>query len=282
MRYTLAQLWYASGRRKLSDGMGSYRAARIGASITIVLFSFVLMVGGAVSPGPGVAVAVVLLVLVNVGLMAARPWFEARSRIRMPAPYEVFRRELLDRWPGIYGGLPSGAVDGTVARSFHGAPQFAVLCSDPGVIACLEANNSPVIWAMMATNRTGALPPDIPVFVLHDASLAGIAFAAKARSVLGKRAVTVGLLPRVVLANASILRLREPRPAAQELDFLRREALSQEEIDWLAAGWWSPIAAVPPAKLVAALNRALGRLPKADDPDQQAARQVGFLTWPTE
>src|SRR5439155_9756182 len=125
------------------------------------------------------------------------------------------------------------------------------------------------------------LPPDVPVIVLHDASLSGVALAGQARATLGSRAFVAGLSPRAVLANASALRLHEPRPPEADTAFLRAEPLSEAEIEWLAEGWWSPIAAVPPAKLLTALERALERIEDAADSDRRRARAIGFLTWPT-
>jgi hypothetical protein len=76
------------------------------------------------------------------------------------------------------------------------------------------------------------------------------------------------------------LRLREDAPRPEDLARLRPDALTQEEIDWLAQGWWSPIAAVPPAKLLAAVDRSLQQIEETSDPDRRRAQAVGFLTWP--
>jgi hypothetical protein len=132
----------------------------------------------------------------------------------------------------------------------------------------------------MLTDRIEQIPPDLPVIVLHDASLQGSLFADYARGTLGPRAFLAGLAPRTVLASRSPLRLREDAPPPEDLARLGRDSLTQEEIDWLAEGWWSPIAAIPPARLLSAVDRAVQQIEEMSDPDRRRAQAVGFLTWP--
>ncbi|WP_051181422.1 hypothetical protein [Nocardia vinacea] len=280
LRYTLVQLWYAAGRKKVPDVARVFKRVRIGLGVAIVVVAFFLMVSGAAPPGVVFPLGALVLALAIVGIGAARPWFLSRATVRMPVSYDIFRRDVVGRWTPIYGGPPPGSVDeGLVRPPAVDRPRFAVLCPDRSVLACLAANNVSQTWAMALTDRIDQLPLDVPVIVLHDASLPGIALAGKARVALGNRAVVVGLSPRAVLANASALRLREPQP--QDTAFLHGEPLSAAEIEWLAEGWWSPIAAIPPAKLLMVLERAVERIEDASDPDRRRAREVGFLTWPT-
>ena len=148
------------------------------------------------------------------------------------------------------------------------------------MLNCLAANDVPQARDMLLTDRIEQIPPDLPVIVLHDASLPGLLFADSARAALGPRAVLAGLAPRTVMASRSPLRLREGAPPPEDLARLRRDSLTQEEIDWLAAGWWSPIAAVPPARLLTAVDRAVEQIGEMSDPDRRRAQAVGFLTWP--
>ncbi|MGY4100221.1 hypothetical protein ACW2Q0_11810 [Nocardia sp. R16R-3T] len=280
LRYTLVQLWYAAGRKQVPDVQRVFKRVRIGVSVAIVVVAFFLMVSGAVPAGVVIALGALILVAAVVGLRAGRPWFLRRATVRMPVPYNVFRRDVVGRWAPVYGGPPPGSVDETLARPpAVDRPRIAVLCPDASVLACLAVNNVAQTWAMALADRIDRLPADVPVIVLHDASLSGVALAGKARAALGSRAVVVGLSPRAVLANASVLRLREPQ--RQDTAFLRGEPLSEAEIEWLAAGWWSPIAALPPAKMLTVLERAVERIEDAADPDRRRAREVGFLTWPT-
>ncbi|WP_330250921.1 hypothetical protein OG874_32650 [Nocardia sp. NBC_00565] len=282
LRYTLVQLWYAAGRKKVPDVRRVFNGVRIAVWIAIGVLTVALVVSSAMGPVAAIIVAVVVLVLADAGLRAAKPWFLSRTTVRMPVPYNTFRRDVVGRWSPIHGGPPSGSVDEAMVKPpIVERPRIAVLCPDRSVLACLTANNVPQTGAIALADRIDRLPPHIPVIVLHDASLPGIELAGRARAALGPRAVVVGLSPRAVLANASVLRLREPRPTEQDAAFLRREPLSETEIEWLADGWWSPIAAIAPAKLLAVVERAVERVEDAGDPDRRRAREVGFLTWPT-
>lgn len=282
LRYTLTQLWYAAGRKKVPDVLQVFKRVRIGVSVAIVVVAFFLMVSGAVPAGVVIPLGALVLALAIVGMQSARPWFLSRASVRMPVPYTVFRRDVIGRWTPIYNGPPPGSVDESLVKPpAVQRPRFAVLCPDVSVLACLAANEVSRTWDMALSDRIDRLPPDVPVIVLHDASLTGVALAGQARAALGPRGVPVGLWPRAVLANASALRLREPRPPESDTAFLRGEPLSAAEIEWLAEGSWSPIAAIPPAKLLAVLERAVARVEDAADPDRRRAREVGFLTWPT-
>jgi hypothetical protein len=281
LRYTPTQLWYAAARKKIPDAYRHFRRVRIGISIAIVVIGFYSAASGGLPAAVAIGSAIALLVLANVGLVVARPWFADRATIRIPVSYQTFRDQVIGFWTRVYGGLPPGAVDeNTVRPPAVDRPRFAVLCPDRSVLACLAANDVPGSWAVALCDRIDRLPPQVPVIVLHDASLPGIALAGQARVRLGNRAVVVGLSPRAVLANQSALRLREPRPTDAETAFLRREPLSEAEIEWLAGGGWSPVAAIPPAKLLAVLQRSVERVEEAADPERRRAREVGFLTWP--
>ncbi|MGH3875847.1 MAG: hypothetical protein ACRDSK_02275 [Actinophytocola sp.] len=94
--------------------------------------------------------------------------------------------------------------------------------------------------------------------------------------VVDETVTVAGLRPRTVLRRRRrFLRLRWPaRPRG--LDGLE---LDPEEMEWLTQRWWSPIAAVRPKQLLAAVTKAVERAGAAD-PDWRRARRVGFLTWP--
>ncbi|MBF6132319.1 hypothetical protein IU501_04835 [Nocardia otitidiscaviarum] len=281
LRYTAAQLWYAASRTKLPDGLGLFRGVRLAVCATVVGFGLLVWLGGA-SGFAAIVVTAVLVVLAVLGMRRVRPWFAERAVIRMPVPYDSFRADVIGAWAHTYGAAPPGVVDeNTIRPPAVDDPRYAVLCQDRSVLACLSANDVAGTWSMLVTERMDLLPADIPVFLLHDASVRGVTFAVDARAALGSRAVTVGLLPHTVAMSRSALRLREPWHGDVDLDRLRREGLPESGIEWLAEGWWAPIAAVPPAKLLSALGRAIERVDAAGDPDHDRARRIGFLSWPT-
>ncbi|MFD7560819.1 hypothetical protein ACFV9E_40815, partial [Streptomyces sp. NPDC059835] len=56
--------------------------------------------------------------------------------------------------------------------------------------------------------------------------------------------------------------------------------LSEEDAAWLAAGFWSPVAAVPPALLLTVVKKAVARAVAAASAPSGPAPEHGFLTWP--
>lgn len=282
LRYTTPQLWYAASRRKLPDLRAKYLGRRFLLSVPIGIATFVLALTGLFPVLVVIGVGIGALILVNLLLTALRPRYLRRAPVRMPVPYDRFHKEVVGRWLQVYGYPPPGSVNERADMPPPPAsPRIAVLCSDRHVLTCLSANNVSQTWGMALSNRIDRLPPSVPVLVLHDASVPGIAFASEARAALGSRAVPVGLAPRALIGKPKALCLRDGQPSVTDVSRLRGEPLSEAETAWLADGWWSPLAAVPPAKLLAALDSAMRRVEEASDPDRQRARAVGFLTWPT-
>ncbi|WP_424187165.1 hypothetical protein ACOBQX_04855 [Actinokineospora sp. G85] len=105
--------------------------------------------------------------------------------------------------------------------------------------------------------------------VLHDASVPGLRLAARAKATLGSRALVVGLSPAQARGMTSIPALRGRRHDPADLADLR---LPHADTQWLAEGWWRPVGALAPRKLLAAVDRA--------DPAHRQAAALGFLTWP--
>jgi hypothetical protein len=118
------------------------------------------------------------------------------------------------------------------------------------------------------------------VVLLHDTSVAGYQFAAHARAFLpGRTVVDASTRPSTLKSTRKAFRLREPAPPADTIAALRTaRILAEPELDWLAKGWWSPVAAMRPAALIARVETAAERT--TVDPDRRAASAVGFMTWP--
>ncbi|MET9212976.1 MULTISPECIES: hypothetical protein [unclassified Nocardia] len=282
LRYTLPQLWYAAARGRLRDPGETFFGIRMGVSIALGIVIFALAVTGLVYWALALGAGVAALVGVNVLLTALRPRYLATTLVPMPVTYARFEQFVVARWVQVYGAPPAGSVDGrTPLPPLPARPRFAVLCPDSTVLTCLSANNVAGLWGMAPVGRIDQLPPGVPVLVLHDASVPGITYVAAARAALGARVVPVGLAPRAVLGKAKAIRLREGRPTADDLARIGGERLTAAERAWLADGWQTPLASVPPAALLAALGSAVDRVERALDPDRRRAAAVGFLTWPT-
>jgi hypothetical protein len=273
LSYTSRQLWYALSRKKIREPAKPLDGC--GCGLFIAISVAVIVFAAAVEPPehvlvPVVTVAVVVVVALNIVLAVLRPIIAARAAIQPPVPEVRFRAMLAD-WRRVYGTSPPGMID-TVPPPSVTAPEAALVCDDRTILDCLAANGVPHRNKLaLATNAAG-VPPEVPVVLLHDASVAGLRFATATRAALpGRVVVDAGLRPATVLRHRGLLRLRGARWQAGELRWL---GLTSEEIRWLTAGWWSPLGAVPPAKLVSAVDRALTRT------DRARAVEVGFMTWP--
>ncbi|PXY35003.1 hypothetical protein BAY59_05910 [Prauserella coralliicola] len=282
IHYTLPQLWYAAARGRLPDPFD--KIFGIGCFVFIAgIIAVVAAISTDLSWGTALTAVGVLMVVLLLLFFVAWPWYERRAKIRMPEKLGDFRARLL-RWEATYNGnLPPGMVDDSkVTVPVVTEPRVAVVCPDPTVLACLAANGVAAAHSAALVGSLDRVPPDVPVVVLHDASPEGIRLAADARAAFGSRVVAPGLRPKAVLAEEKAIKLRErPLPEA-EVRGLRAldPALTQEEAGWLGAGWWSPLAAVRPPRLLKVLDRAIARAHGEPDADRRAARQVGFLTWP--
>lgn len=308
LRYTPTQLWYAAARNHTPTEAVAYGAV---ATCAVVFSAFILLVvSGSSGFDPDVvrpAIAVGLAVLVLTLVMTARATWRAKrnGRVEVPMSLDMFRTAIIGRWVAVYGAPPTGLTDEgraqyPVVPGVGGpGPRLVLLCPDRTVLAFLALNGVHETHSLAlvrsvdqlrtisagpteAGGRGGPGAAGVVGIVLHDASPAGLAFASAARAALDGRAVVAGMLPRTVLDKAGAVRLRKPLGPG-DLDAIRMSssALTAEEADWLTRGWWSPLAAVPPAKLLAVVARAMERAEGLADPDRGRAQQVGFLTWPT-
>ncbi|WP_405615670.1 hypothetical protein [Streptomyces sp. NBC_01508] len=301
LRYTPTQLWYAAARNRTPPEALGYGCV---ATILVVMTAFVvLLVSGISEFDPDVvrpAAVVGMVVLVLLLLLAAHGSRHAKrtGTVHVPMSLDLFRTAIIDRWAAVHGAPPAGLMEegrtqypvNPVKRD-GGIPRLAVLCQDRSVLDCLVLNGAHRTHSLalvLSVDQLGQLSaPSAPGgagvvgIVLHDASPAGLAFASAARAALGGRVVVAGMLPRTVMDKDNAVRLRKPLDP-RDLEAIRTSlsALTAAEAEWLTRGWWSPLAAVPPAKLLAVVARAVERAEGVADPDRGRAQQVGFLTWP--
>lgn len=308
LSYTPEQFWYAAARGRL-DPPGAWLFPCFMA-LMVPLVGAVVVLCVVLEPSlEGVLMMVVTGALIGV-LISVVLWRVGRRErrddpIRVPADQATLQSDLREHWPAVYKSMPQGMVDGDLpAEQWGGStPQAAaVLCPDSAVLVCLAANDLPQRLGAWLYTAPEQVPQGVPTVVLHDASPQGVLFAARARQVLGAHASVVGLAPRTVLpardekgrtvtnvpdmdedtGPAKGLRLRESRLSPQEVDQLRQAEprLTEEELSWLAEGWWFPLAGVRPRALLTVVEAAVRRAQERGDPERHAARAIGFMTPP--
>lgn len=271
--YTQRQLWYAVSRTKITEPAEPLNGCGCGLFTVVTLLVIFYAVSFQPSGGTmfGVVIgAVILLAGANTVFAVLRPILRGRKEIVSPVSEVRFQGMMAD-WRRIYGTNPPGMIDTVPPPAVHD-PEAALVCPDRTVLDCLTANGVPHRAKLALAINAAGVPPDVPVILLHDASVAGLLFAAANRAALpGRTVIDAGLRPATAQRRRGLLRLRRTRYTADQLYGLD---VTREEAQWLMAGWWAPIGAVPPAKLLSTVDRVLARA------DRSRAVAVGFLTWP--
>jgi len=282
--YTTTQLWYAAARKQNRSDAAKKFGIKEG-----FWFSLFSLVCGGVCTGAGAAREnEVLLFFGGIGLLFALVIGYVtlddvlRKKVRMAVSLAEFNRDVLEPWRMVYQAYPPHMVWETQvpAPPVPAEPVLAVLSPDGSVLACLAANEVPARFNVALAPRIDQLPAHAPaVAVLHDASAAGYLLAAKARAELAPRPVMdISPRPRSLISARGAVRLRDSAPGAKVMKQLAG-TLTPPELEWLAKGWWSPVAALRPSDLIARVFGASERASSAD-PERRAAAAVGFLTWP--
>lgn len=296
LKVTVTQLWY---RCRTSSGTWRAREARgirprvswlVALTVCAGLVGYGALAGGTPAVVAGTAAVLVLLVP---GLI---PYERARSAGSYLSPAEErFRQLMSGEWSRAYGGLPTGVVDDPRRMPGYAAPRprrprAVILCTDHAVAVFLEANDMPErLRAVLVEAEPGSahdalvdLPGRLPVVVLHDASALGALLAPLLRIAHPDRAVVdAGLPVAAVRGRRGAVHRVSPVPPVPPVDAgeLRAVAgLSEADAAWLAEGFWSPIAAVPPPLLAAVVEEAVERAAAAEPLGSTPA--FGFLTWP--
>ena len=256
----------------------------------------------------------VLLVIVVIIIWRRRPLLS-----KLPMSRDDFPRRVLDEWYKTYNVVPHGLITSKHrANTSAYVPPLAQLtailaCPERDILLCLQANGIPQQYGLGLLPTEGPftrdeeallitlpLRPDLPLFLLHDASLAGLLLSQTIGMSLGlhaeHRIVDLGLRPSHVL-KYKLMQLGE-EPSPELLSILTRQVntttgaeapLSMEEFKWLKKGYYSPILAVNPVRLLRVVHDAITehrqqlQRSKLVDPEQQAQRQaqaVGFMSWP--
>lgn len=214
---------------------------------------------------------------------------KAHEKVTLPTGVSdaSVRYQIVDRWTQVYGGPPPGLMyreqaDELVRQAAPTEHSVAIVASiDSDVLGCLAANGVPqrLDVGVVPLGPDGSAPSLLsapaPVLLLHDATIPGHQLAAWWRDTLGPERF------RDVTLTAAQARRVQNIPVLQSEEMQVDPALVPDEQDrlWLAQGFQATVAAMPPARLIGAVGRAVRGLVtgSAQDPDRAVARKVGFV-----
>lgn len=286
LRYTADQLRMAASRKILANPDGS--SGWLGCAGAVTFFGVFIGFFTLIAQLGELFVAVFLFVFWVVVICLIGHVVTARRRRLSGEPMSAstFRWWVLEPWAEVYGGPPPGLLPPRPAVDVMpaGAPTALLYCPDPGTVDFLAASGIVERRGVALIGKGREWPPAallaadraVPVLVLHHADAAGCLVARDLRAALppGTRVIDVGLRPRVAERLGPPVRLPPDRSLLGEL--ARAGSLDPAERTWLARGNTLPLAAVRPARLLAAVERAL----PDRDPDEERAEAVGFMAWP--
>lgn len=277
-RYTVNQLWFNASRKAVAAKGGGLVAA----AVLMALPASILTCTALASDLPALLIPVALMVLGWVIYVMYRIANRRRRRIDPPMDRTSFHTVAVTGWQRTYGqDLPGLVRDQqlTDLPEHSSAPVLAVLAPDRGALAALRVNDVVNRYRVTLAHSFDQVPPGVPVALLHDISAAGYHFAGQARAAFGERVVAdLTPRPKATRTAKAALRLRQPAPAADLVDWLRASRLlDADEVDWLAQGWWTPIESVRSSNLIKRVAATAGR---HTGPDERAAAAVGFMSWP--
>jgi hypothetical protein len=302
--YAPTQLWYAASRKAVTEqqrlplGCGLVLALVLAYGVFYLVSALTLLRYGVLLSGLALLGGLWLLYI-----QRRRP-----LRRRLPREFNAFQREVIERWRQVYGVVPPGLITDQVLAGLPEQPRQprAVLaCPDREVLLSLRANRVPQTLQLGLLPIGGVLTPteqqqlatlraqpQLPLLLLHDASAEGCLLAERLPELLGfdsrRSIVDLGLRPRQVQQHKLLVLGAQPPfellPRLQSLNPTRPVPLHADELSWLANGFYTPLAAVAPGRLVQLLQRALDRIaqPTPQPSPQRRAQAVGFMSWPGE
>jgi len=321
--YTAGQLYHAVSFKAVKAQKPVHPLRKIFGTLFTSIFLGILLivvVSFATELPSSIVVSLVLAIMFGVSLVIIAIRISRPFRPRLPMKFRDFQRDVIGRWQQVYGALPPGMIDPRQPLPPDPAPadQRAVLaCPVPDILTCLRANRIPERLGIgllpgeaqrtpheEATLAALRANPRRPLLILHDAGPTACTLARSLPLALGLRpeqpVIDIGLHPRQAMQH-NLMRL-STKPSPELLRLLQKrvtpsdsatnaQTLSRPEFDWLKQGFYSPLPAVAPTRLIRAVEQAVDRaVPRpaaatrrSSDPEQQAqhaAQTVGFLTWP--
>jgi DNA-directed RNA polymerase subunit RPC12/RpoP len=305
LAYTPAQLWYQSARKNVSEQKAGLSCITFTIIAAVIGTGFAIFINledlsnAVTCVAPIIIGAIIFLPFAYLlNIYFRKPW----RYLKMPMSLDQFREKIINRWQQIYGDRPAGLIDSRTKRSNQ--PELdqlrgVLLCPQQDVLACLRANgvhrqlglglipaNTELTQAEQSITAELRSRPELPVYILHDASPSGVLMAEDIRKKLKRKVLDLGIHPRQAIEYK--LMTLGAKPAIEELKGLeelhKSGQLSQEELEWLKKGFFSPILALTPNRVIRIITNAVERgstttAPQPPTPEEQA-KAIGFMTWP--
>lgn len=277
-RYTISQLHYNASRKAVRSKAGFPAGALAFSTVAAIVFCVL----AACADLPVLLIPAALLVVGWTIFVVYRVATRRTRRIDLPIDRHAFMRLAVDGWQKTYGQDLAGLVRDRALTDLperSSSPVLTVLAPAREALDALRVNDVVNRYRVTLAHSFDQVPPGVPIVLLHDVSMAGYHWAGQARAAFGQR-VVADLTPRPKAARTAkaALRLRVPAPAEDVVGQVRASRLlDDDEVDWLAKGWLTPIASVRSSNLV---NRVAAAVKRSADPDERKAAAVGFMSWP--
>ena len=291
LAFTARQLYYQALRPQVRREARGKRSGRGGLMLGIALAALVFFACGVVGRVVPLWVATLIAGAIITGAFAI--WAVAGGAAdklphpspRPPLSFARFQQDYLGRWQRAHGRIakllpdPSNAQGGGTTSAHadelrHYSFDRLLVCDRAETAAFLLANNlhtetnTPIVsvdgYPQAAFARVLAMVrsnPNLQVFALHDADVAGCLLPLRLREDANwfpqpsVAIIDIGLRPRQVAANANaVSAVQQDRPTTVPPDLDR--LLTRGERAWLATGHRAELAAVPPERLLQIVYRA--------------------------
>ncbi len=284
---------------------------------------------------------IVFVFIIGMSIAIFVSYLRSRGDIAPIPSLPEFERDVLRRWEEIYPGELERLIRPDLLAHLPDSPpasrmRGALVCAQRDILNFLQANRVPARLGLallpfkepFSTTQQAALDrlrsqPTLPVLVLHDASPTGWLLPHIVINALqlpaDQHVIDVGikladamagkmLKLRKKLSNAQMKQLKThvaPTASPPLSEDTIQRSLTTAEFEWLAEGWYVPLVALTPGKLIRMVARAARQhcpaparrpavasrparvdIPRAApvvDAEQQAqtyARAVGFMSWP--
>jgi len=204
-----------------------------------------------------------------------------KKNFSLPQSLVEFESNVLHRWKQIYGKYPDKLLVNYAAPGDFNSDLKGILICDNGEIGmCLRANHAARSLAIAADlNQLNDLLQKRgvqPIYVLHDASRDGYRFFEKLKQQFGPQTQVfdIGFRPQGVM-KTNLMKFREPGTSHNF------NSLTADENKWLNDGYYTPLFALRPEKLIQYVTKQLEHRSQAlaDNNAREKAQAIGFMTW---